>query len=342
MDEHRSTYLGGEFTPERRAQYEWERELLAQYERERRQDVRDLLSDRGKILCINMQDSVKFAPRFADIHPDRQQAFYDLHGTGDTVADGMARQIVGRVNDPLVTVLDLYKRGAYEEGDELPRHFDEYAGLVITGGPAMVSALHDPVERDSNPGAAKSITRIIDFIQAWTKRKNPPPILGVCLGHQIIAAANGGKVTYLPHPDGREFDDDGKRFRELGPVKLHLTDEAKQDPLFRHFGEDYFTIQATHFQHVSDKPTSAIVLAHNAISPTQLLSYYDGVIHTVQNHPEISDTYMDIVLDFRQAENMDVRAFREQLFTGKTHEARVLLFVGFLRQVSDYLRKGKV
>ena len=65
-------------------------------------------------------------------------------------------------------------------GDALPEHFDEYAGVLVFGGPMSVNDneayLHQEIEWIRQALAAKL------------------PYLGICLGAQLLAKALGAKV----------------------------------------------------------------------------------------------------------------------------------------------------
>lgn len=72
-------------------------------------------------------------------------------------------------------------------GDSLPETTRGHAGVVIFGGPQSANE-HEAF-----------IRREIDFID--TPLKEGTPLLGICLGAQMLAKAIGGKVS--PHPEGK-------------------------------------------------------------------------------------------------------------------------------------------
>lgn len=74
------------------------------------------------------------------------------------------------------------------EGDALPDPGEDYAAAVVYGGPQSANdAAQKPYIQDQ-----------IDFIRAWSDRERP--LLGLCLGAQLLSRAYGGEVA--PHPQG--------------------------------------------------------------------------------------------------------------------------------------------
>ena len=92
-------------------------------------------------------------------------------------------------------------------GDPVPT-LDGYAGLVVMGG--AMSANDDEVFDWIGP--VKELIR-----DALTEGV---PTLGICLGHQLIGAALGGRVT--PNPRGQQ----------VGLIPVGWTDAAAGDRLF--------------------------------------------------------------------------------------------------------------
>lgn len=97
-------------------------------------------------------------------------------------------------------------------GDPVPR-VDEVQGVVVMGGPmgALDDAAHPslPAERALLAGAVAAGV----------------PVLGVCLGAQLLAAAAGAEVTRAPVP-------------EHGVGAVTLTAEGVADPLLGGLGDD--------------------------------------------------------------------------------------------------------
>jgi GMP synthase (glutamine-hydrolysing) len=85
-----------------------------------------------------------------------------------------------------------------------------YDGLVVLGGPMNV----DQADRHPHLSTEMSIIR-----EAVVSDR---PVLGICLGAQLLAAAMGGEVRPNPVP-------------EIGWYRLHTRPQAHTDPLFRHF-----------------------------------------------------------------------------------------------------------
>ncbi|MDP3534467.1 glutamine amidotransferase [Halomonas sp. M1] len=153
-----------------------------------------------------------------------------------------------------------------------------FAGVMITGSHSMVSN-QEPWSEALKPWLQQALAEDI-------------PMLGVCYGHQLMAAALGGVSDY--HPAGRES----------GTHQVRLTQAGLQDPLFGQLPER-FPAQLTHAQSVMQLPPGATVLAHNSHDAHQALRYGSRQ-WSVQFHPEFTPPVMRAYIERQQT------ALREQ------------------------------
>ncbi|HKD36052.1 MAG TPA: gamma-glutamyl-gamma-aminobutyrate hydrolase family protein [Pirellulales bacterium] len=112
-----------------------------------------------------------------------------------TIEDALRRERVA------CGVIDLFR--------ESPREFhpEQLAGLVVMGGPMNVD------ETDRHPFLADEVRWIRDALDADL------PILGVCLGSQLLAKALGSRVYT-------------NRVKEIGWYEIELTEAGRGDALF--------------------------------------------------------------------------------------------------------------
>jgi GMP synthase (glutamine-hydrolysing) len=129
-------------------------------------------------------------------------------------------------------------------------------------------------------------------------------VLGVCFGHQLLARAAGGRVVLNP------------RGREIGTVRVQLTEAGRKDPLFAWAQDAEIEVQATHLDAVDPLPPGATVLASNENSAAQAYRLSETVA-AVQFHPELwAQAMRDLILSRReklQAEGRDADKLAAQV-----------------------------
>ena len=164
-------------------------------------------------------------------------------------------------------------------GEAVPRYMDEAAGLVVLGGPMGVR------ERDRYP-FLDAARHLID--QAL---KNDKPVLGICLGSQLLAAALGARVARGPQ-------------KEIGWHPIELKPAASQDPLM---GQLESSFMGYHWHgDVFDLPEGARSLACSARTACQAFAYgraaYGILFHlevTTQIIADMVRTFADEVREER-------------------------------------------
>ncbi|MBN7771325.1 glutamine amidotransferase [Marinobacter daepoensis] len=188
---------------------------------------------------------------------------------------------------------------------------DDWAAIVVTGSPAMVS--------DRAPWSETTAQWIRQAVASGI------PLLGVCYGHQLLAHALGGKADY--HPQGRE----------TGTHTISLLGEAASDPLFSRLPSE-FQAHLTHKQSVLELPEGAVLLARSAFEPHQAFRVGDNA-WGVQFHPEFSDKVMKAYLEVQYPELADEGLDAERLMQGvcPAPEASHLLTL-FSEYVTDRFR----
>lgn len=149
----------------------------------------------------------------------------------------------------------------------IPAKAGDYAGLLVLGGPMSAN------ETGKHPFLAETM----DLIRAFAAEDRP--VLGICLGAQIIARAFGGEVYRMD------------RLESLFHT-MQVTPEGRKDPVFSALGADVTSFQ-NHFEAVRNV-RDAVPLATGGAC--QIQAFRVGrATYATQFHPEVT---IDIVRDW--------------------------------------------
>lgn len=149
----------------------------------------------------------------------------------------------------------------------IPAKPGDYAGLLILGGPMSAN------DTAAYSFLGETMRLIRDFAAA------DRPVLGICLGAQIIARAFGGEVYRMER-------------LESGFYTMGLTADGARDPVFSTLGGEITSFQ-NHFEAVRNVP-DAVALATGGACPIQAFRI-GRATYATQYHPEVT---IDIVRDW--------------------------------------------
>ncbi|MEO8601082.1 MAG: gamma-glutamyl-gamma-aminobutyrate hydrolase family protein [bacterium] len=185
----------------------------------------------------------------------------------------------GAIGDALAARgIELRTIRAYA-GEPVPARLDAEA-LIVMGGPMGV------YEADRHPHLRDEL-RLIEATAAAGL-----PILGTCLGSQLLAAALGARV----YPNTR---------KEIGWYEVELAAAATQDALLGN-APQRFTPVSWHGD-IFELPTGAVHLARSAITPHQAFRYgahaYGLLFHLELTRPHL-DAWMTAFADELSAEGI--------------------------------------
>lgn len=148
-----------------------------------------------------------------------------------------------------------------DAGEPIPS-LDRYDGLWVMGGPMDV---WEEAEHSWLVAEKRAIR------EAVVERRMP--YLGLCLGHQLLAAALGGTVGKMRAP-------------EVGILGIELTEAGRSDPLFAGIAPRHDALQ-WHGAEVSVVPDGAVVLASSPLCPVQAMRVGDRA-YGIQYHVELT------------------------------------------------------
>jgi GMP synthase (glutamine-hydrolysing) len=140
-------------------------------------------------------------------------------------------------------------------GDPLPETLDHYAGAVVFGGPMSANDPDDYIRRE------------IDWLAVPLREDRP--LLGICLGAQMLALQLGAQVA--PHPEGR---------CEIGYYPIRPTDAGRDicadwpQQVYHWHGEGF------------ELPAGCELLAEGDDFPVQ--AFRAGHSFGIQFHPDVT------------------------------------------------------
>jgi GMP synthase-like glutamine amidotransferase len=172
----------------------------------------------------------------------------------------------GAVYDTLLPI-ERYASHAPFGYPGLPSEVGDYAGLLVLGGPMSAN----------DTGKYSFLGETMALIRAFAAADRP--VLGICLGAQIIARAFGGEVYRM------------KRLESCYHT-MQVTPEGRSDAVFSALGPEVTSFQ-NHFEAVRNVQ-GAVTLATGGACPVQAFRV-GRAIYATQFHPEVT---IDIVRDW--------------------------------------------
>ena len=127
----------------------------------------------------------------------------------------------------------------------------ESAGIILGGGPSIEKI-----------GNCFKYVKELDL-----------PILGICLGHQIIAQAYGGEIG-------------AAGIESYAKIQINIKDE---NDIFQGIG-DTMTVWASHKDEVKKLPEGFKILANSPICDIEAMKHQKKPLYGIQFHPEVYHT----------------------------------------------------
>ena len=181
------------------------------------------------------------------------------------VCQHVAYEILGTLNPLLKENGYRIRYVNFGRFPELKPSLEGYDGLLLLGGPMNTD------QDDRYPHLNQERKMIEEAM------KKDLPVLGICLGAQLIAQTLGARV-------GRN------REKEIGWHDLTLTEEGKADPVFKHFDspEKIFQWHGDAFE----IPRGALHLAHSPLCENQAFRYGEKA-YGFQFHMEVDEPMIE-------------------------------------------------
>ncbi len=148
-----------------------------------------------------------------------------------------------------------------DEGEPIPP-LNGYDALWVMGGPM------DVWEEDLHPWLRMEKQAIREAVL-----ERRMPYLGICLGHQLLADALGGRVGKMARP-------------EVGVMQIEYSEAAAADPVFAGMASPATCLQ-WHGAAVLQPPAGAVVLARSPLCAVQAMRVNEHA-YGVQYHLEIT------------------------------------------------------
>ncbi len=160
-------------------------------------------------------------------------------------------------------------KGTHSYENEIMPHTDDFDFLIIMGGPQSACEL------EKYPYLQEEISLIGAAINA------DKPVLGICLGAQLIGAAFDAPASRSPE-------------KEMGCFPVELTEAGKHDRIFKNFPSSFASI---HWHNdMPGVPADAAVLAKSAGCPRQVIRYGEKV-YGLQFHLEFTKEKLQKLID---------------------------------------------
>ena len=166
------------------------------------------------------------------------------------------------------------------------RPLESYDAVFVFGG-----SMHAD-EEEAHPWLRNEKELLRRFLDAGK------PVLGVCLGGQLLAEAAGAWVGRAPEP-------------EIGWHPVELTSAAADDPLFARLPQRFCALQWHYYSF--DVPAGATELARSPMGSQAFR--LGGLAWGVQFHPEVSLAMVEGWLEEPEEVDFDREALRRE-----THE----------------------
>ncbi len=157
------------------------------------------------------------------------------------------------------TMRDLGVEAAIHDVSASSEILDFFDTYILSGGPGSA-------HQDKYPSAER-------LIKNTASQKSQKPILGICLGQQLVAHVLGGKVER------------GKS-AEYGTSTIEVDEEGA---LFSGVPKK-FTAWVSHFDEVKKMPDGFIRLAHSDTCEIESMQHEKLPIYCTQFHPEVWHT----------------------------------------------------